>query len=81
MKLRIPLYFTCACMISLFSNTLIEKWVPDLKPLIFGILLGLSFFVVEKSGKSNKQVSKPLSILIIGLVFVVGTSLNYFYYA
>jgi hypothetical protein len=75
MKLRFPLYFLSICLLSIFSDQFIIKWVPNLymKSIIFGLGVGFAFYIIGKSGLSAKRISTPLGILIsiLGLTSVI----------
>lgn len=80
MKLRFPIYFTISALLSYLSDAYIIKWVPDLtlKSTIYGLLIGLSFLLLEKSKITVKQIPVPVGIGIIGLGLAIIIFQNHF---
>ncbi|SDX07056.1 hypothetical protein SAMN05518855_1008151 [Paenibacillus sp. CF384] len=81
MKLRIPLYLAATCLISIFADRYVLNWVgsADVKSIIFGLLVGVAFLVLEKSRLAGKCVSIPSGIVIIMLSLVVRLLSNHYY--
>lgn len=80
MKLRIPLYFFFSCLITIFSDKFLIDWIHShyIKSIIYGLLIGFSFFLIEKSGAAIKQVSIFIGILLILISFALIIISNHF---
>ncbi len=80
MKLRIPLYCVCACLLTIFSDKLLIHWIHNsiMKSILYGLLVGFSFFLIEKSGAANRQRSKPIGIFMILVSFSLIVFSNHF---
>ncbi|KRF07186.1 hypothetical protein ASG89_17735 [Paenibacillus sp. Soil766] len=78
MKLRFPLFFASTCLLSIFSDNFLISWVTNsyIKAIIFGLSVGIAFYIIGKSGLSAKRISTPLGILIsvLGLASVIFTN-------
>lgn len=75
MKLRFPLYFISICLLSIFSDEFLIRWVPNLymKSIIFALSVAIAFYMIGKSGLSAKRIGTPLGILIfiLGITSVI----------
>ncbi|GLX69667.1 hypothetical protein MU1_40120 [Paenibacillus glycanilyticus] len=79
MKLRMPLFFFSVYIIYSFNDKLLLKWLHNsgLRTLIYGLLLFVAFFIIEKSGAANKKVSLPIGIfvMILGFLLIISITL------
>ncbi|GLX66543.1 hypothetical protein MU1_08870 [Paenibacillus glycanilyticus] len=73
MELKIPLFVFCACLISVFSDKLLVKWIPssDMKSIVFGLLIGLAIFSVQKSRAARIKISIPFGVFVIVAGFAI----------
>ncbi|SFT08590.1 hypothetical protein [Paenibacillus sp. BC26] len=80
MKLRFPLYVASTCLLSIFADKYILQWVgiADVKSIIFGLIVGVAFLIIEKSGLAVKRISVTLGIAMIVMGFAVSILANHY---
>jgi uncharacterized membrane protein YoaT (DUF817 family) len=69
-KLRFPLLFTIICLL-LYLNPFEGHGLGGFKSIVFGLAVGLLFYIFDRVGISEKQVSAPIGIGIILLGIIV----------